>query len=182
MRKPVIMVCCIVFCFLIIGCGAKEKQKVEQRTVTDATESIKESFESNLTIQYGELAAEATFVRTSPGLCRLSVTSPEELAGTELVFEQDKVTLTYLGMTMSVDPSSVPGTAVIKLLTGAVDSVLQEEGVTLSYEDSVLLLEGQVGTSGNFTLRVDSETGNLLSLSVPDEALEVSFRDFKFLS
>ncbi len=164
---------------LLGGCaGADRKSKA---AAEKAAEKLESAFESNLNIKLGELQAEAVFVRQAPGSCTVRMLSPESIKDIEMVFTQDKVQISYMGLSMSVNPASVPGSAAIKMLIGVLDTPLRDEGVNLSYDNQVLTATGSTG-SGEFIFKIDPENGNLLNLSIPDEALEIEFKNFKFLS
>ena len=169
----------LALCLLLSGCAWAAKQK-SQAAAKKAAEKLENAFETNLNIKLGEMQAEAVFIRESPSSCTVRMLSPDSIKGTEMVFTEDKMHISYMGLSLSVDPNSVPGSAAIKLLISALDSSLQQEGVDLSYENRVLTATGEAGT-GRFTLKIDPENGNLLSLSIPEEELEIEFKNFKFL-
>ncbi len=169
----------LALCLLLAGCAGAGKKNTQAAKKT--AEKLDAAFESNLEIKLGDLQAEAIFTRQSPGSCTVRMLAPESLKDTELVFTEDKVNISYMGLSMSVDPASVPGSAAIKLLISALDTTLKQEGVDLEYDNRVLTASGKAGT-GEFIFKIDPEKGNLLNLSIPDEQLEIEFKNFKFLS
>ena len=50
----------------------------------------------------------------------------------------------------------------------------------LSRQDGVLTVKGRLDNGGNFELRLDSQTGNFLSLAMPESDFYMEFSGFEF--
>jgi len=83
-------------------------------------------------------------------------------------------------LSFTFDPNSVPGGAVASVVVGAVNSALSGKGLTVEHTDGSLTLSGRL-ESGDFLLRLDSNDGSLLTLSIPEQELEIEFLGFTFL-
>jgi hypothetical protein len=96
------------------------------------------------------------------------------------VFHGDTVDLSYKGLSFSFDPQSLPGGAVAQIAVSSINRAMKDDGITMDYSAGALTLSG-IMESGEFTLRLDKENGNLIKLWVPSEELEIEFANFTFL-
>jgi hypothetical protein len=139
------------------------------------------NFDTIANISYKELSASARITRENPRSCSVTFTSPESLADIAFVFWGDKVDVNYKALSFTFDPNSVPGGAVASITAGAINAALSGRGLEVDYIDGALTLSGTLD-SGDFSLRVDQNDGNLLMLSIPEQRLEVEFVNFTFLN
>jgi len=138
------------------------------------------NFDTTASITYRELSATARITRETPRSCIVTFTSPQSLAGITFVFWGDRVDLNYGALSFTFDPNSVPGGAVASIAAGAINSVLSGKGLEVDYTNGVLTLSGKL-ESGEFLLQIDGGDGSLLTLSVPEQELEIEFLGFTFL-
>ncbi len=162
----------LLSCILMTGCGNPAK--------ADIPDEITKPFESQLNIKYGDIAATAYFMRQDPANCTLVFDSPDSLKEMAFVFDKESVTVAYKEMQVTIDPKSTLGGATIRLVLAAINQAAEGEGVLATYEDNVLTVTGE-SESGQFILTLDAEKGNILTLSIPAEKLEVEFFNFKIL-
>ena len=87
----------------------------------------------------------------------------------------------YKGLSLELDPDSLPLRSVAGLLSGVLDPALGAAGMALTLEEGAILLTGQQ-EAGAFTLRLDPENGNYLSLAIPEEDFSAEFTDFRFVA
>ena len=138
------------------------------------------NFDTTVGISYRELKATARITRETPQSCVVTFTSPPSLAGITFVFWGDRVDINYGDLSFAFDPNSVPGGAIASITVGAINSVMGGKGLAVDHTDGVLTLSGRLD-SGDFLLRLDDGDGSLLTLSIPEQQLEIEFLGFTFL-
>lgn len=138
------------------------------------------NYTTDARIKYKELSAVAKISQETPSSCSVEFESPPSLSGMAFVFKSDKVDLNYKGLSFTYSPESIPGGAIAKLATSAINRAMKDDGLSVVQEDGALRING-VMESGSFSLTLDKKTGNLMKLSVPEEELEIEFENFTFL-
>jgi len=164
--------------FIFASCRKGEDPGSRNAKVLD---QMSAQYDTTANITYGELGATATISQTTPTSCSVSFTAPDSLKDMAFTFTRDEVQVSFKGLSFAFDPSSVPGGAVANMAVSAINKVLLREDLDLDYTDGALSVSGNTD-AGAFTLVLDPENGNMLSLSVPGEGLEIEFEDFRFLS
>ncbi|WP_343252377.1 hypothetical protein [Ligaoa zhengdingensis] len=168
----------VILALALVACG---KQKaVTERNIAD---ELTRPFESTVSIKYKEIDATAKIAKQTPGYCKVTFASPEALQDMAVEFTVDKVNIDYKKLHTSFNPSSIPGSAVSKMLVSAIDSATKDNGVRVEYKDDILLVTGQMEDgAGEFILRMDAKNGNLIRLSVPGDDFEAEFSNFNFIA
>lgn len=110
----------------------------------------------------------------------IEFSKPDSIAGLKAEIESDTATISYKGVVVTIDPSTIPGSAALKIISAAIDSAVQRQGMRVSYKDGVIDVSGE-NENGSFNLKIDKEKGNILKLSSPENKLDVRFTGFKFL-
>ena len=125
-----------------------------------------------------------TLSRTAAGLLTVTLSRPKTLEGVVMEWNGTDVTLRFGGLSWSVDPDTIPQTALGKRILQALDAVVYGESAGVLTEDGRLKTEGTVGSGEDaapFTVWSDPQTGALLGLEVPSEELTLTFSDFQRL-
>lgn len=178
--KKIIAVLITVFIVAASFTGCSKKQNMPKSNITD---ELTKPFESTVAIKYKDIDATAKIAKQAPGYCKVTFDSPETLKDMAIEFTVDKVKIDYKKLHTSFKPSSLPGSAVSKLLVSAIDSATQKDGVRVQYKDDVLLLKGEMEeNNAEFILRIDPKNGNLIRLSVPSDEFEAEFSNFVFIA
>lgn len=138
------------------------------------------NFDATANITYKELRATATIVQETPRACSVTFSSPASLKDMSFVFREGVVDMAYKGLAFTFDPQSLPGGAAAKIAVAGINRAMKDDGITVDYTEGILSLSG-IMESGEFSLRLDPESGNLMKLSVPAEELEIEFINFTFL-
>lgn len=111
----------------------------------------------------------------------ISVTEPERISGLTLVYENDVYSVSFKGVTISLDDSKNQyvrffADGLIKNLEEAFSS----ESFRPVYENGNLIYNGS-GEYGEFTLCFDTD-GRLLSVEIPSVNTVITVENFQFLT
>lgn len=160
---------CIVVCLLVLitGCSGSKP----------AADPVGEGFTCTVQAVYRDMTVAGTLTREIAGTLTLAFTEPETLNGLTACWNGETVTLSMYGLEFSVDPATVPESALGEEIITAFDTALRGEGER-TIEDGKLIVSGN-GQNGAYTLTFDAETGEPLSLSVPSLPLSATFFDFE---
>lgn len=175
MRKGILKcILLMIFSVILSGC-AKEPAKSKLPLKEHAG-----GYSTTANITYKELRAVAAISQETPSSCSVTFESPPSLESMGFIFRQDGVDMSYKGLSFSFEPDSLPGGAVARLAVSAINKAMNDDGLSVGIDGSALEVRG-IMESGDFILRMDKETGNLIKLSVPGEELEIEFVNFRFL-
>ena len=163
---------------LLCACNAKEVEEHKARET--AEKKMASDFVTNASVHYGELDAEIRLSRED-GVCEINMINPESLRDFTFLLKEDVLTLRYKGLSFDIDPSTLPIESMAGMILDTLNQAMEPNGMALSLEGQALVFTGQKENS-SFSLRLDKETGNFLSLSIPDEGFSAEFRDFRFAS
>ncbi len=146
------------------------------RQSAGASDPIGSGFSCRIQAQYKELDVAGVLERQNAGMLRLTFSAPETLEGLCAVWDGESVTLSFEGLEFSVDPDSVPESALGEEIVAVLDAAIRGEGDRRE-EDGQLIISG-TGANGRYELICDAATGEPLSLSVPSLPLAVTFSEF----
>lgn len=164
------MMCSLLFC----GCGVKS-------VPLSMPEQIGNPFSATVSIKDGNVEMEGNLQKQQTGTYRVEILSPDILKGMVMSFDQDQVTIEYLGLTGSYQPDAIPNSAVAKKLVSIMQSLTSSDNLKLSSEGGSLLTKGSLPEDGlSFEAAIDGSTGNLQSISIPKENFSVIFSDFAY--
>ena len=178
-KKSIVFLLFLIFILilpLIFSACSRSTGPTDKNILMDRTGN----YETTASITYKDLQATAQISRETPRSCSVMFTSPKSLADMSFIFYEDAVDLAYKGLSFSFNPGSVPGGAAAKIAVELINRSMRDDGVSVDYSAGILTLSG-IMESGEFSLRLDRENGNLLTLSVPAEDLEIEFINFRFL-
>lgn len=160
---------------LLSGCAAREQdQKLLEQ-------SLNTPFETTAHLQYQGVDAQMTI--QGDGAARsytLSFTEPASLADVSMVFTKGKVTVRYQDLSVSVKPETLTDGMAGDILMDTLQTALGRENVELTRQDDILTVKGKLDNGGSFELRLDSQTGNFLSLAMPGNDFFMEFSGFEF--
>lgn len=165
----------LAFLLLFCGCGTTGENVPGKTPLAEHSGN----YRTTAHINYKDLKASASISQETPSSCSVVFESPPSLKEMAFVFRQDSVDLSYKGLSFSFNPDSMPGGAVAKLAVSAINKAMKDEGLNVALDGSALEVTGML-ENGEFSLKLDGKTGNLLKLSVPAEELEIEFVNFQF--
>ena len=150
----------------LCGCGTKS-----------TIQPITDGFTAQATIRYKEMDVAGQFSCSADGRVNMVFSLPKSLDGVTLGWNGSEMQMRLGGMTITVAEDSMPDGGLIRCLTRVLAAVEPEGG---KKEGERYVIDGNAdGTL--YTLVCDAESGLPLSLSVPDERLEVTFSDVTML-
>ena len=177
MKKACALLAVLFIIFTVAACAKKSQNN------SNAAVELAKPFESTITVHYKDINAVVKLAKRQPGYCRLSFTAPEALKDMTVEFTLDKVNIDYKTLRTSFNPSTIPGSALSKMLVSAIDKATKEDGVRIEYKDDIMLISGKLeGEGSEFILRIDRNNGNIIRLSVPADDFEAEFLDFNFIA
>lgn len=157
----------LVLMLLVTGC----------RQLTQTADPVGADFTCRIQADYKDMDVEGTLIRQTAGMLRLTFSAPESLAGMTAVWDGESVELEMNGLSFSVDPATVPESALGEEIVAVLDAAIRGEGERTQDGDK-LIIRGN-GDNGMYELTCDARTGVPLELSVPSIPLSVTFSDFE---
>lgn len=159
----------IVFVLMLLVTGCRQ--------LTQTAEPVGVDFTCRIQADYKDMDVEGTLIRQTAGMLKLTFSAPESLAGMTAVWDGESVGLEMNGLSFSVDPATVPESALGEEIVAVLDAAIRGDGER-TQEDDKLIIRGN-GNNGAYELVCDAQTGVPLSLSVPSIPLSVTFSNFK---
>ncbi len=166
-RGAVLTVLFSLLTLLLTGCQQE----------TPSADPVGSGFTCQIQADYKELDVKGTLERQGAGMLKLTFSAPESLAGMSALWDGESVHLELSGMSFSVDPATVPESALGAEITAVLDAAIRGEGER-TQEGDKLIVRGS-GNNGAYELVCDAYTGAPLSLSVPALPLSVTFSNFR---
>lgn len=173
MKRFIKITCVLSAVFLLLtGCGSDNISKAEEEKIAS---SLSQGFDVKAVIRMGEIKAQADINRTKDGTSTVKITNPKNLSGLTFSFDNENVTVSFLGLSLKLDNEKVLNSAMSKAVISSINKVSTPHGVSFETKDGNLIANGET-ESGKFELVLNSKDYSLLSLSVPDLDLECTFR------
>lgn len=178
MLKRKIAAAAMATMLLLSGCGGQKPQEEVSSAAKEVSESIGKGFDAKATIKMGEIKATADINRTKEGTCTFVIAEPKSMEGMTFAFDQDTVTLSYLGLNLTLDQDSMLTSAMSKAVISAINKAAEPNGIQVTAEGKALTVTGDTD-SGSFTLTLDRESRSMLTLKIPALELECNFDPFE---
>lgn len=160
----------LLLCLTAAGCQPKPDSRTDNRPITSG-------FSCTASAEYAGMTVRGRLTRETGGALTLNVTEPPTLRGALLTLTNDKLTVAIGSLKTSLDPGQYPQLGAMPVLLSALDAAaaLTDGGERTA---AGLQFSGETD-AGRFSLLSDPATGNLLSLTLPDVPLTVTFSDFR---
>lgn len=113
----------------------------------------------------------------SAGTLKMEFTEPATLNGMSMEWDGETISVKYAGLSFGVDPAAVPESALGKGLLDALDAGFRSGGEG-QMTDKGLSVTGQ-SVNGQFEMLSDPQTGQLLSLKIPELKVAATFSNFQ---
>ncbi len=165
---------------MVIGFTGCKRTQGEAANGENLPSTASQPFESSAQFTYGDFSFDAVVKRESPGACVITITSPKAVEGMKFTYQNDKLTVEYLGLSVDIDPNAALSQAAVSAVVKALDAVARQNGTHVSFEDGKFLIDGQT-ENGDFTLVLDGKSGNFLSMEMPEIPMSITFQNFQLL-
>lgn len=162
----VLLGCCLLL--TVVGCTAGK---------SETTPPVTDCFTCRITAQYHDLSLAGQLSRLEDGKMLVTFTEPTSLSGVAIGWDGTKMSMELAGMSIAVDEQKVPQSALVKRLLQLLTA--PHEGGTMEQEG--LVTTGEIDGLA-YTMVSDPHTGLLRSLSLPEEALQVTFSETSLLT
>ncbi len=159
----------IVFALILLVTGCRRS--------TQTADPVGNGFTCRIQADYKDMDVKGTLTRQTAGTLKLTFSAPESLAGMTALWDGESVELEMNGMSFSVDPQTIPESALGEEIVAVLDAAIRGEGER-HQESGKLFINGS-GDNGAYELVCDAKTGVPLSLSVPSIPLAVTFSEFE---
>lgn len=164
----------ILFSFCLASCSSP------MQTTQSRQNNLNSSFSSDITLTLDKLTAEGNIKRYGDSEWEIEFDSPNTLSGINLAFSQGNVSASYKGLSFSVPKSALPVKAMLVNLIEAVDTNARSGELKGSDNEGMLEISGTL-EGGDYVLTVD-DSGNISSFDMPNNLLEINFRELTLLS
>lgn len=162
-----VWMCCALMLVGLVGC-----------TVTrEGVQPVTSGFTCLTEISYRELELGGQLTRYDDGKMVLTFAEPASLSGLSVGWDGRNMTMELAGMSIAIEESKVPQSALIKGLLHVLSADLTDG----EREDDVYIITGTVD-SMEYTLTCDAATGLPRSLSMPENELEARFLQARVLT
>ena len=134
-------------------------------------------FACDVDMTYQDMRVKGRLTRMSAGTLKMEFTEPATLNGMSMEWDGETISVKYAGLSFGVDPTAVPESALGKGLLDALDAGFRSGGEG-RMTDKGLSVTGQ-SVNGQFEMLSDPQTGQLLSLKIPELKVAAAFSNFQ---
>lgn len=178
-RSLQIIGACLALSLMLSGCGGAGGKQPSENEQQKVSSNLNRGFDAKATIKMGDIEAEADINRTKEGVCTVELTSPKGLSGMTFSFDQQNITVSYMGLSLELDNDSVLTSSMTKAVVASINMAAEPHGVSMAVEGEALIIKGAT-ESGDFTLKLDRSNYSVLTLSIPNLDLECNFNPFSY--
>lgn len=164
----------VLFLLVLTACDGNKKPFADAVPPT-----VPAFFSADMRIVRNGGEMTANIVRDRNGVTEITVITPEDIGGLSLRFGNETGSLSYGNMSVDIDYSRFPETAVFKLLLDALKQLSIDTGISVSKTNAGW--EYVLTENGNEKVTVIQNAGKgfLESVSFPSYDLLITFSDFK---
>ncbi len=140
--------------------------------------SYSTGFVCSADIQYGSITASANITKNATGLYNIELVEPALLSGMTFGFEQDNITVSYLGMTIDLPNELIPTKDAASIIVGIFDEISAPGGMLASVGESTLKVEGG-GDIGDFSVEINPDDLSILKVELPNLDFSATIHNFE---
>lgn len=163
-RKALPVLAVLVLVAVLAGCFGRRD--------TSQNASLQNEFVLDAVITCQGVEAKAQVSKSGEGY-QVKLTEPESLKGMEFDYDGEKVTVSYLGLSVGVDKNTVL-TSFATSLIASVNHALIGSGTDVKNDGDNFVISGKT-ESGNYQLEASRKDGTPVSLKLPDLGLTCVF-------
>lgn len=161
--------------FIILFAAGCEKQTKPKNATPPP---IAPSFTANLDVKFNSIQMTAKLTKNATDDYTVQMLTPEILSPLALNYKDGGCEVTYDGLKFETDLNRFPQTEFGGLLANALSDIEHGIDIGTTISDGVVTYKGN-GERGAFTVTRNTETGELLELSVEGAQLQVIFSEYK---
>jgi hypothetical protein len=179
MRDMPFKIACLVLVVLTVAGFLFACSKKQETIKKNAAVQMSKGFNCTATVNWDGKAYTVKINRPSQGTCTMSFVKPDELSALSFVLDGDGLKVKYGSIEASLDPSTLPQTALFNAVLGVFDAAVNPGGLNTAKKDGNIIISGKT-TAGSFALHLDSSL-KPKSLEIPDLKLTITFESFEWL-
>lgn len=158
--------------FLAAGCEKQSNPK------SQTPPPLPSAFTANLDIKFDNIQMTAALTKNAADDYTVKLLTPEIMSPLTLNYIDGGCEVTYDGLKFETDLNRFPQSEFGGLLTAALSDIEHGIDVETMVSDGVITHKGN-GERGIFTVKRNSETGELLELSIEGAQLHIVFSEYK---
>lgn len=180
MRKNILKLSAVAFslCLMLSSCGLEKNRDEELKNL--AREECSKSFDSICSFSVGEIKGKLSLGKRENEHYSLVFLSPSSISNMKFEIEGDKIIIGYKGIEKEMDKSELFSSSVIKIISACLSSTEIGENINITSGKDCIEVTGATDDF-NFKLLLNKDTMDMLSLSVPEEDLELKFENFNLI-
>lgn len=161
-----ILVCVLAASMMIlIACGGESKVPAKVNT----------EFTSKAVVNLGDKKIECKISRINAKAAYITICTPEELKGMTFSVEDNIFSVSYEGLSFSMDELFIPGSSFVSAVLDVLERADSPESLEfLSSENGISMYQGDCDY-GKFKLAVNSKTGFIEKISMENPNVSVEF-------
>lgn len=140
--------------------------------------SLNKSYTCEAEITFGDIQANAGINRLGNGVWDIELTSPSNLAGLAICYDNELAKISYNGLSFEIAKEDLPIQSMLTALTQALDNAANENNINCFKKGNKITAEGKLN-NGEYTITIDEKSGAMLNLTLPDLNLDVNFSKYK---
>jgi hypothetical protein len=180
MRDIPFKIACVILVVLTIAGFLFACSKKQETVKKNAAVQMSKGFDCTATVNWDGKTYTVKINRPSQGVCTMSFVKPDELSALSFVLDSDGLKVKYGSIEASLDPSTLPQTALFHAVLGVFDAAVNPDGFNTTTKDGNIIISGKT-SAGSFALQLDSSL-KPKSLEMPDLKLSIVFEGFQWLN
>lgn len=145
------------------------------------TPDLNVMFEADSVITTKDMEITAHMKRFGNGYWQINISKPDTLAGLEITYGDEAVTVKLGELSFDTEKSKLNGNAVFKLIFDAVDHAAVQNDLTIEEKQDALSISGE-NDNGKYIIHLDKDSKVLKGIEIPDHGISVSVHNFQLMN
>lgn len=168
MRKTAaFFISAVLMAVMLSGCG----KEVAKTPKIDNLFTCKAEFSCN------GFEGEANVSRLGDGMWDVEFAAPKTLEGVKLLFNNDEIKASYLGLSFTLPKESAPAQSALTLFFDAVDDTILAEEMESKQGETESKYFGE-NEAGAFEITVSAENGVITRVEIPSQSCVVDISEY----
>lgn len=148
------------------------------RTESKAPQNIISGFSCDMTVKYNNMSISARLTRPSAGVCCIEIKDPVPLSGMTLNWSGGEFSISYLGVSVPFNEEILPDAGFSEGIINSLEAAVRETEFEIIKSGSNYIYSA-IGSSGEYSLSFDENTGVLTGISIPSINLQADISGFE---